>query len=304
MSGIKSQPGIYVAAAFLATGMWGFFSIPLRSLMGFSSEVILCYRILVSMLLLVSFQVLFNRKTVVSDWQRFRALDKTESRRWIRMSLFCSILITLNWYSYIFVINHINIQSGAFAYMVCPLLTALFAFIFLKEHLGKLQKWALILALLALMLLATRYFIDVLWSFFIAIWYAVYLVVQKISPPIEKGLFLTVQLLISFIFTIPYYILGKPGIPADPHFWWIILLISLVFTVIPLYLSLFSLQAISSTTMGIILYFNPLVSFAVAIFYFHESLNYFKLSSYILVLIAVILFNWMNFSRRGKIQTA
>lgn len=297
----KTYPrGIYILAAFLAAGVWGFFSIALRSISKYSSENILAFRILVSMLVLVLFQCILNRKRVVQDWKTFKTLPAREARRWVWISLLSSILITINWYSFIFVINRVNIQSGAFAYMVCPLLTALTAYLLLKERITSLQKWALVLALMAVFILSTKYLHDVLWSVFVAIWYAIYLVIQKISPPIEKGLFLTIQLVISFLFIIPYFLINKPGIPSDIHFWGVILLIAIVFTIIPLYLSLFSLQSISSTTMGIIIYFNPLVSFCVAIFYFHETLNFFKMSAYILVLIAVVLFNWNNFTQLFK----
>jgi chloramphenicol-sensitive protein RarD len=303
----ESRPlrsGVYILAAFLAAGIWGFFSIPLRSLRGYASEDILSFRILVSMLVLLLVQILVNRKRVKKDWQTFRALPRKEARNWIWISLMASILITANWYSFIFVINQVNIQSGAFAYIVCPLLTALAAYLILKEKITTLQKWALVLALFAVILLSTRYFHDVLWSIFVAIWYALYLVIQKISPPIEKGIFLTVQLVISFLFILPYFFLSKPHFPSDFNFWLVILLIAVVFTIIPLYLSLFSLESISSTTMGIILYFNPLVSFCVAIFYFHESVNFFKMTAYFMVLLAVILFNGAYFTRLRKTEPA
>jgi chloramphenicol-sensitive protein RarD len=44
--------------------------------------------------------------------------------------------------------------------------------------------------------------------------------------------------------------------------------------------------------MGILIYANPLVAFAVAIFYFHESINQQQILAYTLLLLAVIVFNW------------
>ena len=291
---------IAILMAFSAAGIWGFLSIPLRGLSAYSSEQILFYRILVSLIFLFLFQVFFNRKRVLEDWNQFRALNKKESRRWIWISLLSSGLITLNWYSFIFVINHINIQSAAFAYMVCPLLTAFIAFLVLKERITQVQKAALILALLAIFVLAYRYQLDVLFSILVAIWYAIYLVIQKLSPPIEKGLFLTIQLLFSALLIIPYFLFKNPGFPMEWKFWIDIVLISILFTIVPLYLSLFALETISSTTMGIIIYFNPIVAFSVALIYFHESLNFFKLSSYFLVFIAVIIYNWQYFQNQAK----
>jgi chloramphenicol-sensitive protein RarD len=44
--------------------------------------------------------------------------------------------------------------------------------------------------------------------------------------------------------------------------------------------------------MGILIYANPLVAFAVAILYFHESINQQQILAYLLLLVAVIVFNW------------
>ena len=66
----------------------------------------------------------------------------------------------------------------------------------------------------------------------------------------------------------------------------------MVFTIIPLFLSLYSLIGLPSSTMGILIYANPLVAFAVAIFYFHESINQQQILAYALLLLAVIVFNW------------
>jgi chloramphenicol-sensitive protein RarD len=282
--------------AFLAAGIWGFLSIPLRSLSGYSIEEIVFYRILVSMLFLVFFQILFNRSRLKKEIEVFRVMPVIKTKNWILLCLASSLLLTANWYSFIFVINRVNIQSAAFAYMVCPLLTASIAFGVLREKISVLQKIALSIASLAIILLSFKYLNDVLWSFLVAIWYSIYLVIQKFSPPMDKGIFLCLQLILSSIFILPYFLWKQLPFPLDLHFWLIISLVAIFFTVLPLYLSLYSLETISSTTMGIILYFNPIVAFSVAILYFNEQVNLFKLCSYGLVLIAVILFNIKHFS--------
>ena len=44
--------------------------------------------------------------------------------------------------------------------------------------------------------------------------------------------------------------------------------------------------------LGIIIYLNPIVAFAVAFFYFHEGISLHQLYAYSLLLAAVIVFNW------------
>ncbi len=298
------KPGIAILSAFLAAGIWGFISIPLRGLAHHASSQILFYRIVTSCLCLIIFQAFFNKNRIRKDITQIKRLEKKTVQQWIFVTVLSSVLLTANWYSFIYVINQVNIQTGAFAYMVCPLLTALIAFLVIREKINSLQKLAFLLATLAIILLASHYFREVLWSFIIAIWYAIYLVVQKFSPKIEKGFFLTLQLLLSTLLIIPYFFFNPPGFPLDPQFWVLILILSIFFTILPLYLSLYSLQIISSTMMGIIIYFNPLVSFSVAVLYFHEQITDFKTYAYILVFVALVLFNAPYFSTSKKISAA
>jgi chloramphenicol-sensitive protein RarD len=63
------------------------------------------------------------------------------------------------------------------------------------------------------------------------------------------------------------------------------------FTIIPLFLNLFALKGISSATVGILMYINPIINFAIALLYFKEQINGIQLFSYVLILISVVIFN-------------
>lgn len=78
---------------------------------------------------------------------------------------------------------------------------------------------------------------------------------------------------------------------ADFSFYVHILVISVVFTILPLYLNLYSLQGIKSSTMGILLYINPLLNFLIALFYYHEPINVPQMFSYLLIAASIIMFN-------------
>jgi chloramphenicol-sensitive protein RarD len=59
-----------------------------------------------------------------------------------------------------------------------------------------------------------------------------------------------------------------------------------------LFLSLYALIGIPSSTLGIIIYINPIIAFAVAIIHFNEQIDTHQLFAYGLLLFAVFLFNW------------
>ena len=63
--------------------------------------------------------------------------------------------------------------------MVCPIITALFAFVFLKEELTRIKWVSIILCLFSIALLAAGFITEVIYSVVIAALYAGYLIIQK-----------------------------------------------------------------------------------------------------------------------------
>ena len=282
----------YFIAALTATALWGFFSIPLRMLKAYPSDEILHYRILTSLSITWVVIALFRRQKLKEDIARLKSLDAHRRKRILLLTLLAGVLVTANWFAFIYAVNHVSLTSAAFAYMVCPLLTAMGGFILLKEHLTPIKLVAIGIALISILILAQGSLRDVWWSVLIASLYAGYLLIQRVVVEIDKFNMLGVQLVLSTLIMLPFFFYHHGSFPWDAHFWMVILVISVVFTIIPLFLSLYSLIGLPSSTMGILIYANPLVAFAVAIFYFHESINQQQVFAYILLLLAVIVFNW------------
>ncbi len=282
----------YFLAAFLAAAIWGFFSIALRNLKEYPSDEILHYRIFTSLLITWLIILLFRRDKIKSDIAYLRSLTSKDCKKLYFLTFLAGILITGNWFSFIYAVNHVSLKSAAFAYMVCPLITALGSFFILKEHLSLLKLLAISIAILSITILARGFLYDVLWSVFIAIFYAFYLIIQRIITKIDKLNMLGIQLAISTLLMFPLYIYHFSAFPTDFSFWFNILIISILFTIIPLFLSLYALIGLASSTVGIIIYLNPIVAFAVAFFYFHEVITSYQLFAYCLLLVAVIVFNW------------
>ena len=282
----------YFLAAICSVVIWGFFSIPLRNLQSYPSEEILYYRIFTSLILTWTFILLFRKKDIRSDLAYIRSEDKRSRRKIIYLSLLAGILISGNWFTYIYAVNNVNLKSAAFAYMVCPLITAISGFLILKEKLSGLKLIALGIALLSIIILAQGSARDVLWSVFVAALYSFYLIIQKLLVRIDKFNMLGVQLIIATLISVPLFLANFKSLPSDPSFWITIVIISVFFTIIPLFLSLYALMGMPSSTLGIIIYLNPIVAFAVAFFYFHEGISLHQLYAYSLLLAAVIVFNW------------
>lgn len=279
-------------AALSANVIWGFVSLAFRALINYQTELILVYRIIIAFFITWIFILIYKRKQLIKDLSRIRFnIDMPKAKFWFLLIL-SGIGITGNWFAFIYVVNHINIKSAAFAYMICPLITALGGFILLKEELSRLKFIALALAAISITILASEFFGNVLWSALIASLYATFVLLQRVLKNINRLNMLGFQLLIGFILVIPLMVVHPQVIPSNISFWIVIFIVGILFTLIPLLLSLFTLGKLPSSTVGILLYINPIVAFSIAFFYFHEPIVFTQFLAYALLVVVVIVFNW------------
>lgn len=282
----------YFFAGILSFAIWGFFSIPLRNLKAYPSEEILYYRIFTSLVFIWLAIFIFRKKQLKADLDYLRSIEVRKKRIILLQLAASTLLLSGNWYTYIYAVNNVSLQSAAFAYMVCPLITAFGGFIILKEELSRLKLVSLGIALLSILLLATGSLTEVFWSVVIASLYAFYLIIQRKMQNLDKLNVLAVQIALAVLLMLPFYLGKHAGTPNDPWFWGNIIVIAVFFTIIPLFMSLYSLIGIPSSTLGIIIYINPIIAFTVAIFYFGEQVDVHRLFAYGLLLVSVIVFNW------------
>lgn len=282
----------YFAAAFFAAVLWGFMAIPLRAIQEWPAEDILYYRIFVSSILIWPFIFLFRRKKLSASAHYLQSAPPAIRKRLIMLTVIASLLIMGNWFTFIYAVNNVSIQSAAFAYLVCPLLTTLAAFLLLKERLTGQKKVAIGIALVSVALLARGSLQDVAWSVGIASLYALYLVAQRVIQHVDRLVVLAAQLTICSLLILPFLLWQHHPLPTSPTFWINITIISIFFTIIPLYMSLYALNGISSTTVAILIYINPIIAFIIAVVYFHEPVYTYQLLAYVVLFFAVFLFNW------------
>ncbi|WP_255717811.1 MULTISPECIES: EamA family transporter [Pedobacter] len=288
---MASSKSKYFVAGIIPYIIWGTMSIPLRNIKGFPPQEILYYRIFVSIAVVWGIIFLFRRSVLKKDIHFLKLLPKDKKIRLLLLTVLSSILITGNWFTYIYAVNSVSLKAAAFAYMVCPLLTALCGFVILKEQLTKAKIVALIIAFVSIILLATGSMHEVLWAILIASFYAVYVIVLKVIKDIDKFNFLGVQLVLSGLMMLPMYLINSNPFPTDTFFWSHIFLIAIVFTIIPLFLNAYALLGMPSSALGILIYLNPIVAFTVAFFYFKEKIDVHQLFAYLLLLLSIVIFN-------------
>lgn len=285
----------YYIAAISAFIIWGFFSLALKPLHHYPSLDILFYRVFLCVILMLIISLGFRKKTVSETKTYFKSLSLKEKRNLTLLTIGGAMLLTANWFIFIYVMNHISVKAASFAYLVCPIITTVFAYIILKDQLTKIQWGAVGLSIFSCVLLGYGHFQDVFYSLIVAATYALYLVIQKRNTQIDKFLLLTIQLVITAIVLLPFYPFYSGEIPTENSFYVYLLIIAVVFTIIPLFLNLYALKAVNSSTVGILLYINPLINFFLALFYYKEPISALQILAYSLILISIIIFNYKVF---------
>ena len=281
----------YYGAAITAYTIWGFFSLVLRPLDAYTAADILFYRVFSCAVLMLLIVFLFRRKKWTETVQLFKSLPTDKKRLTILLNIGGSIFLTGNWFSFIYVMNHISIKATSLAYMVCPILTTLLAFFILHEKLNRLQWLAVALSVTGCLLLSYSDLRDMYFSLIVGFSYACYLVSQRRNAGFDTFIVLTFHIVLSSIILLPFFFAYSGKLPSAYSFYAFIGIIAVFFTIIPLFLNLYALTGINSSVVGMLLNINPIIAFTLATWVFHEQINPVQIISYSIILIAVIVFN-------------
>ena len=281
----------YYFAAFTAFFIWGFFSLALKPISGYPSLDILFYRVFFSVLTMTAINLIFRRNSIRKNWEDFSTMTSKKKISIAVLTLVGSLILASNWFIFIYVVNHVSVKAGSLAYLICPILTTVFAFFLLNEKLSKWQWLAVCISIVSCILLSLNHFQDIFYSLVVASTYALYLVSQRKNSEIDKFLVLNIQLLFIALIILPFYPKYSGAIPSEPLFYTCLFCIVLFFTIVPLFLNLYALKGLNSSTVGILMYINPIINFCLAIFYFKEQVTLLQMFSYSLILVSIIVFN-------------
>lgn len=292
----------HLLAALIAFIIWGFFSLPLKPLENYDSMTILLFRVVFSVVFLGAYLVSkpMYITEVKNDWKELPLVSQRKQKFYLVLT---GVLLGLNWLSFIYTMNHISVRATSMAYLVCPILTAFLAVFLLKEHLRRNQWMSLLISAIACTLLAYEAPKDVVAALFVGLTYALYLVFQKKIFIKRPTPLLLIQLLVALPAILVYLFLQdkKFVFPTELMFYALLLLISLLFTLVPLLLNIYALKGAPSSSVGMLLNINPLMAFLLSVFYWNERLDGLEVLAYSLIFIAVLLFNQHMLVRSKKL---
>ncbi len=271
--------------------VWGFFGLALKPLHDYHAIDILFYRVFFSAGLLWLINMIFRRKIVVENYLFWKQKPKEAKQTIMFLTFGGAILLAANWLLFIFVMTHIGIKVGAFAYLICPIITTVLAYFILKEKINNWQWFAVFLCFIACVLQSFNHFDDIFYAVAVATSYALYLISQRKNNELDKLLVLTLQISFLALLLLPFYFKYSSKIPQEALFYECLAAIVVLFTIIPLFLNLYALKGLKSATVGMLMYINPLINFIIAVFYYKEMISTIQFGSYVLILISIMVFN-------------
>ena len=226
-----------------------------------------------------------------SKWNEFHKIISKKIN--IFIFLITGLLISINWFTWLYAVKTNNLLDSALGYYIFPILSVFFGIIFLKEKYNKNKIISVLLVVAALFYLIFQLG-EIPWiGITVAITFSVYgLIRKKVKISTDTGLLIETLLLspiaiFLFIFLVKnnsnIFSINEP-ILSFYLFW------AGLMTLIPLFWYTKGFELIGIGPASMIFFLTPTAQFFLGIFYFNEPLILDKLISFTFIWIAVIIY--------------
>ena len=282
----EKSGALWVVGSFL---IWGFMPIYWKHLDHVQSAEILTGRIV------WAFIFTFLAVMIVRDGRRlmadFKELWKNKKQFW---GLYlASLLITTNWFIYIWAVNHEFIVQTSLGYYINPLVSVLLGVFFLKEKLSNAQKTAFLLAVAGVTILTVSYG-KIPWiAIGLALSFSFYGFIKK-SIRLDALRGLAIETFFIVPFAAGYYIwlfVRKDAVFLHSDFKTdILLILTGIATALPLVMYAKGVQMIPLYVAGFIQYIAPTMMLILGVFMYKESFGKMEFLSFSIIWTALIIF--------------
>tara|TARA_Y100001970_G_scaffold128175_1_gene158265 strand:- start:18481 stop:19383 length:903 start_codon:yes stop_codon:yes gene_type:complete len=281
--------------ASIASIFWGLPTpIYFNELKSVNAIEVVCHRAIWSFLFLLLIIILLGRFrefiNIFSNKTHFFCLSLT------------GILISINWLGFILSININKLQDASMGYYISPIISIGLGYLFFKEKMTTLKKISLLLMILSILILLISIKTIPYIAFIIAFSWSIYgLVRKKIKMSAEIGLifesgFVTIFALIYL------FVYNQSDFVNENYYIKFLLIFTGIITIFPLFVFNIGLKYLPLGLAGSIFYLAPTFFFITSIVIFNEQLLYYKLISFIIIWIAVIIFIYDNLKIDSKIS--
>jgi chloramphenicol-sensitive protein RarD len=216
-------------------------------------------------------------------------------------------LIGTNWLVYVIAIHNGHVYAASIGYYANPLVNVLLGTLFLGERLSRRQWLAVALAGIAVAVLAWGARDTLAISVVLALSFGTYGLVRKLAP-VEALAGLTIETLLLVVPAALFLVwLGRHGgLAGFAHGAPFAALLSLsgVVTAVPLLLFAIAARRMDYSSLGFIQFLAPTLVFLIGLLVFHEVLRPVQLACLMLMWLAIGVFCYDLWARRGASRAA
>lgn len=285
----------YVVGAFIT---WGILPLYWKLFKQISAGEILAHRILWSFVFVAIMLIYQGRlKTVKEVILNPSSLLKV---------LLSSLLISSNWFIYIWAVNTEKVIEASLGYYINPLLTVALGVIVLRERLSFWQLISFVIAVIGVLIMTIQYGMIPWVAISLALTFALYSLAKK-TTKLESMTAVAVETLLVTPLALGYIIykqaIGLGSIGNVPLGTTVMLMFSGILTALPLLWFAQGAKRVPLSTVGFIQYLSPTISLFLGIFVFRESFTTTHMFSFALIWVALALYSMSQTSFFQTIQS-
>ena len=287
-----------VACAVGAFLIWGMSPIYFKTLRAVPAFEILMHRMVWSFLFLLPLVVFTKHR------KEFKAA--LSSRRTILTLLLTTLLVSGNWFVFIWAINNDLILQTSLGYYINPLINVVLGLVFLKERLRPAQIGAVSLAAIGVLYMTIEIGHPPWIALFLAFSFGFYGLIRKVAA-VNALVGLTAETLLlscpAMIYLLSLYVHGRGAFLRGDTRIDLLLLAAALVTALPLLLFTIGARRIHFSTIGILQYIAPSCTFLLAVLVYGEPFRAAQLLTFLLIWTALGIYtvDSVIFYRRNRI---
>ena len=298
MSNSTERSGIaYGLGAYIT---WGLLTIYWKFLKQFNAVELIGWRIVTSSIILLCV-IIYTKKLR-------NLLTALRDRKLRARVIFASIMLAINWTTYVWAVVHENVIETALGYFISPLFTMIIGFAVLRETMKAVHRAVIVFAVFAIVILTYSYGRPPYLALIIASSWSIYGYLKK-QVPLSSLESLTAEvfaLLIPAVAILFWCFNRADSVPnSATTIQWIFVLFTGLMTAIPLLLFGAASRRVRLSLLGPLQYFVPTFNFFLGWLAYNEKLDVTRLVGFAFVWFGlVILVTDSLRSSAKKIKTA